>query len=135
MVNKFRIEDDELLNKSHFPVKTLFDMVSDERFIKVIEGISKGTGFGENYGVCVFWNDLDDYDKENIERYQGAEFGLNSGEEITIGYQDIFYYLKIVCEKYCKKFPNNSQKINILLKNYKEKYTKNTFNLYLKDWF
>lgn len=129
MVNKFRIEDDKLLNKSHFPVKALFDMVSDERFIKVIEGISKGTGFGENYGVCVFWNDLDDYDKENIERYEGAEFGLNSGEEITIGYQDIFYYLKIVCEKYCKKFPNNSQKINIFLKNYKEKYTKNTFNL------
>lgn len=129
MVNKFRIEDDKLLNKSHFPVKALFDMVSDERFIKVIEGISKGTGFGENYGACVFWNDLDDYDKENIERYEGAEFGLNSGEEITIGYQDIFYYLKIVCEKYCKKFPNNSQKINIFLKNYKEKYTKNTFNL------
>lgn len=129
MVNKFRIEDDKLLNKSHFPVKALFDMVSDERFIKVIEGISKGTGFGENYGACVFGNDLDDYDKENIERYEGAEFGLNSGEEITIGYQDIFYYLKIVCEKYCKKFPNNSQKINIFLKNYKEKYTKNTFNL------
>lgn len=129
MVNKFRIEDDELLNKSHFLVKALFDMVSDERFIKVIEGISKGTGFGENYGAYVFWNDLDDYDKENIERYEGAEFGLNSGEEITIGYQDIFYYLKIVCEKYCKKFPNNSQKINIFLKNYKEKYTKNTFNL------
>lgn len=40
MVNKFRIEDDKLLNKSHFPVKALFDMVSDERFIKVIEGIS-----------------------------------------------------------------------------------------------
>ena len=120
MVNKFRIEDTELLNKSHFPVKALFDMVSDARFIKVIEGISKGVGFGENYGACVFWDDLDEHDKENIERYEGAEFGLNNGEEITIGHQDLFYYLKIVCEKYCKEFPENSQRINMILKNYRE---------------
>lgn len=126
MVNIFRIEEDELLNKNHFPVKALFDMVSDARFVKVIEGISKGTGFGENYGACVFWNDLDDYDKENIEKYEGAEFGLNNGEEIIIGYLDIFYYLEIVCEKYCKKFPEDSQKINVLLKNYKEKYVINS---------
>ena len=126
MVNIFRIEEDELLNKNHVPVKALFDMVSDARFVKVIEGISKGTGFGENYGACVFWNDLDDYDKENIEKYEGAEFGLNNGEEIIIGYLDIFYYLKIVCEKYCKKFPEDSQKINVLLKNYKEKYVINS---------
>lgn len=126
MVNIFRIEEDELLNKNHVPVKALFDMVSDARFVKVIEGISKGTGFGENYGACVFWNDLDDYDKENIEKYEGAEFGLNNGEEIIIGYLDIFYYLKIVCEKYCKKFPEESQKINVLLKSYKEKYVINS---------
>lgn len=126
MVNKFRIEDVELLQKSHFPVKALFDMVSDERFVKVVEGISKGTGFGENYGACIFWNDLDDYDKVNIEKYEGAEFGLNNGEEITIGYQDIFYYLKIICDKYCKKFPENSEQINIILNNYKEKYAINT---------
>lgn len=32
MNRKFRIEDNELLQQKHYPVKVLFDMVSDERF-------------------------------------------------------------------------------------------------------
>lgn len=122
MTNIFRIEDEELINKNHFPIKALFDMVSDIRFVQVIDGISKGIGFGENYGACVFWNDLDDYDKENNEQYDGAEFGLNNGEEIIIGYQDLFYYLIIVCNKYCKQFPERTEEINKILDNYKKKY-------------
>lgn len=126
MVDKFRIKDIELLTQNHFPVKVLFDMVSDVRFVKVIEGISQGIGFGENYGACVFWNDLDDYDKENNEEYDGVEFGLNNGEEIIICYQDLFYYLTIVCDKYCREFPEKTKPINIMLENYKEKYMINS---------
>lgn len=122
MTDKFRIEDEELLNKKHFPIKALFDMLSDIRFVQVMEGISKGIGFGENYGACVFWNDLDDYDKENNEEYDGAEFGLHNGEEIIIGYQDLLYYLIIVCNKYCTQFPERTEEINKILDNYKKKY-------------
>lgn len=120
--NKFRIEDKELRNISHFPVKALFDMVSDARFIEVMEGVSKGIGFGENYGACVFWNDLDDYDKENISKYEGAEFGLNDGEAIIIGYEDLFYYLTVMCQKYCEEFPSERKKINTILHCYKSRF-------------
>lgn len=122
MKSNFRIETKELLDKSHFPVKGLFDMVSDSRFIEVLEGLSKGEGFGENYGACVFWNDLDDYDKENTPGYEGAEFGLHDGEEITIGYEDLFYYLTIIGGKYCEKFPEQTKKINQILSDCKIRY-------------
>lgn len=85
-------------------------MVSNNRLIKIIEGLSKGIEFGENYGSCVFWNDLDDYDKENTEQYDRAEFGRNNGEEIIINYQDLFYYLQIICDKYCKEYPEDTEK-------------------------
>ena len=120
--NKFRIEDLELLDRNHFPVKALFDMVSDSRLIEVLEGISKGTGFGENYGACVFWNDLDDYDKENTPKYEGVEFGLNNGEEVIIGYQELLYYLEIICKKYCEEYPENKKRINAILNDYKLQY-------------
>lgn len=120
--NKFRIEDEELLDEGHFPVKALFNMVSDSRFIEIAEGISKGTGFGENYGACVFWNDLDDYDKANTLPYEGCEFGLHSGEEVIIGYQDLFYYLTIVCKKYCEEFPEKAGRVNEILNDYKLRY-------------
>ena len=122
MKNKFRIDDKELLNKDHFPVKALFNMVDNERFIKVIQGISKGIGFGENYGACVFWNDLDDYAKELTVKYEGAEFGLNNGEEVIIGYQDLYYYLLIICNKYCQEFPRDTKQVNTILNDYKSRY-------------
>ncbi len=122
MKNKFRIDDKELLSKDHFPVKAIFNMVDNTRFIKVVQGISKGIGFGENYGACVFWNDLDDYDKELTIKYEGAEFGLNDGAEIIIGYQDLYHYLKIICNKYCKEFPKDKQQVDIILNDYKSRY-------------
>lgn len=122
MIDIFRIEGEELLDKDHFPVKALFDMVGDSRFIEVVEGISKGRGFGENYGACVFWEDLDDYDKENTAQYEGCEFGLHNGEEVIIDYKDLFYYLTIICKKYCKKFPEKEKELNTILNNYKLRY-------------
>ncbi len=122
MKKKFRIEDEELINKSHFPIKAVFDMVSDARFMEVLTGLSRGRGFGENYGACVFWNDLDDYDKEYTPQYEGAEFGLHNGEQIIIGYQDLFYYLTIICKKYCKEFPEETRKVETLLNSCKEQY-------------
>ena len=122
MKNRFRIETEELLNESHYPVKALFDMVSDIRFVQVLEGITNGIGFGENYGACVFWNELDDYDKQHLEKYEGAEFGLHSGEEIIIGYRDLLYYLNIICRGYCDDFPEEKERVNKLLGNYKLKY-------------
>ena len=121
MNRKFRIEESELLEKNHYPVKVLFDMVSDERFKKVILGISDGIGFGENYGACVFWNDLDDYDKLNTEEYEGAEFGLNNGEEVIINPKELFYYLNIICTKYCNDYPDERKWIMNMIEEYKEK--------------
>ena len=121
MNRKFRIEDNELLQQNHYPVKVLFDMVSDERFKRVILGICNNVGFGENYGACVFWDDLDDYDKSKTEFYEGAEFGLNNGEEVIINQKELLYYLDIVCKKYCEDCLEDKQEIIKLLNIYKEK--------------
>lgn len=122
MKREFRIQTEELLSECHYPVKALFDMVSDERFVPVIEGIGQGKGFGENYGACVFWNDLDEYDKQEIEEYEGAEFGLHNGDEIIIDYSSLYYYLNKICTDYIEDFPNSKNKIDIILKKYEKKY-------------
>ena len=50
-------------------------------FKQVIERLSKNKGFFDEYGACLFWEDLDDYDREITPYYDGVEFGLHSGEE------------------------------------------------------
>lgn len=119
MSRDFRIYDHELLTDVHFPVKALFNMVPDHRFKDTIKAISKNTGFSENYGACVFWNDLDDYDKENIPLYKGAEFGLHNGEEVIIQPHELLYYLEIVCDKYGKDHPEDMKIIQQYIHNFK----------------
>lgn len=116
----FRIHDHELLSDTHFPVKALFDMVQDLRFKDIIKSISCNRGFGENYGACVFWNDLDDYDKQNTPLYEGAEFGLHNGEEVIIDLKELLYYLEVVCDKYCKEHPEDNEIINAYIIDFKK---------------
>ena len=121
MSRKFRIEDNELLDQSHYPVKAVFNMVNDERFEKVILGVCNNIGFGENYGACIFWDDLDDYDKAYTEFYEGAEFGLHSGEEIIITPKELLCYLNLICKKYCQDYLKNQEEILKWLEIYKDK--------------
>lgn len=111
MKDMFRIHDNELITNKHFPVKALFDMVSDDRFKYVMHSISNNHGFAENYGACLFWNDLDDYEKENNLFYNGAEFGLHSGEEVILDYKEILYYMKLVCKRYCVEHPEDCNEL------------------------
>ena len=117
----FRIQDNEMLADSHFPVKAMFDMVADSRFVETIKALSHNSGFGENYGACNFWNDLDDYDKENTPFYEGAEFGLHNGDDVIIGYEDLLYYLELVCAGYCEDHPEDTAVINQYIEDYKKR--------------
>lgn len=112
MKNEFRIDNSELLAEAHFPVKAIFDMVPDCRFKDVIISISRNIGFGENYGACVFWEDLDEYDKQNTRYFEGAEFGLHNGDEVIITPKELLYYLRIICGKYCREHPEDLETIN-----------------------
>ena len=60
-----KLNEDDLLKKSHLPVVLIFNMVSEKKFLSVIEALSKGNGFGEEYGACTLPDDLDEFDKAN----------------------------------------------------------------------
>jgi hypothetical protein len=122
MKRDFRLYEQNMLDKEHFPVQAVFNMVSDERFIQIIEGISEGRGFGENFGACVFPDDLDEYDIATEGIFEGVEFGLHSGEEIVINYETLYKYLQIICSTYIEDYPDKQEILKKLLNNYKQKY-------------
>ena len=117
-----RLNEDELLDKSHVPVLMIMNMISEKRFLTVLEAISKGNGFGEEYGVCTLPDDLDEFDKANGEELDGVEFGLYSGEEIVIDFQTFYYYLKIISDKYLKTNFEQTQIVNAFLVDYTNKF-------------
>lgn len=117
-----RLNEDELLDKSHLPVLMIMNMISEKRFLIVLEAISKGNGFGEDYGVCTFPDDLDEFDKANGEELDGVEFGLYSGGEIVIDFQTFYHYLKIICAKFLKTNSEQTNRVNALLKDYTNRF-------------
>lgn len=122
MKNDFRLKDEDLIKDEHYPIKVLFNMVSDERFMETIEYISKEHGFGENYGVCVFPDDLDEYDIELYSKPEGIEFGLHNGDEIVVSFEILYKYLRIICDKYVTDYPQNKDKIEMYLEEYKNNF-------------
>lgn len=122
MKREFRLEDKDMLSPDHFPIQAVFNMVSDNRFIQMVSGISTGKGFGENYGACVFPDDLDEYDIATEGIFEGVEFCLHNGEEIIIDYQSFFYYFKKICNDYVLDFPQNKTQIEDSLMLFKQKF-------------
>lgn len=123
-MNSCRLNEDELLDKSHLPVLIVMNMISEKRFLGILESISKGIGFGEEYGACTLPDDLDEFDKANGEELDGVEFGLHSGEEVVIDYETFYYYLKKLCDKYIK---NNLEQVD-LVKGFLEDYSNKFLN-------
>lgn len=118
----FRLIEKDLLSDSHFPVRVVFNAISDSRFLRVLEGISNGRGFGENFGACVFPDDLDEQDIEEGGTLVGVEFGLHNGEEIVLDYQTFYYYLRKVCDVFFQEHSDEKNTVTYLLKKFRERY-------------
>lgn len=118
----YGLEEKELLDENHFPVLIVLNMISEKRFLGILEAISQGIGFGEEYGACTMPDDMDDYDKSNGECLEGIEFGLHSGEEVVIDYLTFYYYLTIISEKYIKRHVNHEIIVKGFLKDYTNKF-------------
>jgi len=117
-----RIREDQLLNKNHLPVKIIFDEIKNEQFLDTIKVVCNGEGFGVELGTCLFPDDLDAYDIAQGNGFIGVEFGLYSGEEIVITYQEFYIYLEIVCTSFLKDFPDNRNFIDIKISEYKKRF-------------
>ncbi|HHV09430.1 MAG TPA: hypothetical protein GXX75_04005 [Clostridiales bacterium] len=119
MKKDFRLNDSDMLNSSHFPIKAIFNSISDNTFVRSITPLSEGIGFGVEYGVCIFPNDLDDYDIATLGTFDGVQFGLHNGEEVTVDNETFYYYLNKACESYLEAHPQDKNSIETILQKVK----------------
>ena len=120
MKREFRLTDKDILSLDHFPIKAVFNSIPDRLFIETISSLCQGIGFGVEYGSCLFYSDLDEYDKSFIELFDGVRFELHNGEEIEIDNGTFYYYLQKVCLTFIEDYPEKSEKIFEILKKVKQ---------------
>ncbi|WP_242069683.1 ribonuclease toxin immunity protein CdiI [Paenibacillus dendritiformis] len=113
-----KLAESQMLKDDHFPVVAFFNAITDDNFVKLIEHLSTGVGYGINAVDCTFPNDLEPDD----DPFEGVMFALHN-EEIIVDYQTFYYYLEQACNMYLKEYPQDEETISNILKRIVEKYS------------
>ena len=111
----------DLLDKTHFPM-IIINEIRNTCFMRTLEQLSQGIGFGVNGGVCLFPGDLDEYDIANGEMFEGVNMVFCSGQEIVLSYETFYYYLKIACYNQVEYHKADKLMVDTYLKAYREKF-------------
>ena len=110
-----------LLDETHVPM-IIINEIRNTGFMRTLEHLSQGIGFGVNGGVCTFPGDLDEYDIANGEMFEGVNLYICTGEEIVLSYETFYYYLKIACYNRVKYYGDDKALVDTYLKAYREKF-------------
>jgi hypothetical protein len=100
-----------------FPVQAFFNEISDGSFIRVIDHLTRGEGYGLNVAVCTFPAHMDDYERyvERAEKpLEGVEFSLFD-DDVVLDVPTFRRFLTMACEAYVKKYPEDRATIEELL--------------------
>ena len=93
---KIYLKEEDLLNDTDFPIIAHLNEASNSDFILFLQNLNNGTGSGYEYTCSNFGDDLDEYDKSQIEKFEGLEIGTQADEEIILSYDDLLYYIKLI---------------------------------------
>lgn len=110
----------KLLNPEHDVVLMVFNMGSTD--LSFITAMCKSWGWRGDFGGFDFWESLDDYDKNLEERFDGVRFETDHPLQVTISYNEAYYYMKLAYPKYIQRHPESEQELRDLLKEYQQRY-------------
>ncbi|PQQ22258.1 ribonuclease toxin immunity protein CdiI [Photorhabdus hindustanensis] len=101
----------------HWIVKSYFDrMYNDGHFLEAIELLSKKGALSTDGSYCHFPN-MNSYYEE--DRFEGVMFiygySPDDDDEVIVSEEICYKYVRLACEKYLYRHPEDKDKINALL--------------------
>jgi hypothetical protein len=121
MRDSFLLHKEDMLKDTHLPVIGFFSVISEkDDFIRIIDHLSNGIGYGYEFAICLFPNDVT-VDSEKFG--DGVEFSLHNGEAVVVSYEEFYYYLRKASMNYLKKYPEEKDVINRILEKVRKRYS------------
>ena len=121
MIGNYDIFDkSKLLRPEHDVVLMVFNMGGT--LLSFITAMCKGWGWGGDFGCFYFWASLDPYDQTLEEPFEGVRFETDHPLQVTISYDDAYYYMKLAYPKYVQRHPESEQELLDLFKEYRQRY-------------
>lgn len=118
---KIYLKEEDQLKDTDFPIIAHLNVAANSDFILFLQNLNNGTGSGYEYTCSNFWDDLDEYDKSQIEKFEGLEIGTQADEEIILSYDDLLYYIKLIRKRIITD-KQSEVAIDKLISNFSKKY-------------
>ena len=116
---KIYLNDEDLREETPYLVLALLNEAANEDFVEFMQNLIDGIGSGYNYTTCYFWEELDDFDRENTPQFEGLRIESENGDVITVSFDELIYYMKMLCERIQTK---DRDVISNLINEFSEKY-------------
>lgn len=116
------LKEEDMLKETHFPIIAHINEAYNNNLIEFIECIVKGIGIGYDYTCSSFWGELDDYDKENIEKYDGLMIETEDDERIVLSMSEVLYYLELTQIKISDIDQTVTKDLNFNIDKFKKTY-------------
>ena len=93
------LKEEDMIKENHFPIIANINEAYNNDLLEFIEYMIKGIGVGYDYTCSSFWDELDDYDKENTEKYDGLMIETEDDEKVILSMAELLYYLELTQER------------------------------------
>ena len=93
---KIYLKEEDQLKNTDFPIIAHLNEAANSDFILFLQNLNNGTGSGYEFTCSNFWDDLDEYDKSQIKKFEGIEIVTQADEEIILSYDELLYYVKLI---------------------------------------
>lgn len=116
------LKEEDMVKENHFPIIAHINEAYNNDLLEFIECMIKGVGVGYDYTCSSFWNELDDYDKENTEKYDGLMIETEDDEKVILSMSELLYYLELA-QKYLSDIEQcDTKDLKIHIDNFKATY-------------
>ncbi len=112
------LKEEDMIKDNHFPIIAHINEAYNDDLIEFITCMIKGIGVGYDYTCSSFWSELDDYDKENIKKYDGLMVETEDDEKVILSMSELLHYLELAQ----KRLSNLDQAITKSLKLHIDKF-------------
>ncbi len=120
---KIYLKEEDQLKDTDFPIIAHLNEAANSDFVLFLQNLNNGKGSGYEYTCSNFWDDLDEYDKSQIQKFEGIEVGTQADEEVILSYSELLYYIKLIRERIVTD-KQNKVVIDKLISDFSKKYIK-----------
>ncbi len=116
------LHESDLLSENQVPVMFLLNEAANIDIIGFVQNLCCGIGSSYDFSTCAFYDELDEYDKNDTPEYAGLWIGNEGNEEIIVSYNDLYYYLEILYKRFDSDNYPELEKLHSLLDSFRLRY-------------